>query len=253
MNKALFSVAICAALLLALIMRDPVEAESAVPWPVRSATLVSPADIDRIAEDPTEIVSLYADKADAFRAALGHPDWMEADEVDVMAAFSSMLAHAYRPYGASREVHFAGLLAEPVLDCDNYAILAYHFFETLAPAHTDRLTFVGWNGGAVGNHAQMLYASPTSNMLLDPTVGLVAIGVDFDTVARGIPVPREAITEMPARAGEQQRFKFMVRDAIVNGLYRPSDLLYYYRNIDGFITGGNYVALWNTPQADNIR
>jgi hypothetical protein len=92
------------------------------------------------------------------------------------------------------------------------------------------LRYVGWDGGAVGNHAQVMVGQ---DLLIDPTVGLVA-DMELRPLTRGVPVRR--VVDMghhdvhpdTGRIGRHVAggFRDRVRDALRRGRYREGDVLY---------------------------
>src|SRR5262249_23742317 len=96
---------------------------------------------------------------------------LTADEKKI--AFLSVLAYSMAPYGASRSVRLEDLLSDKGLDCDNYAILTGHFSRIFLGDRID-IKFVGFDGGAIGNHAQVFVGRDGESLVLDPTIGLVA-------------------------------------------------------------------------------
>jgi len=145
-------------------------------------------------------------------------------------AFASILAYALAPYGSSVATSLNDLLADDALDCDNYALLTGYLARILgvdAP-----LRFVGFHGGAVGNHAQVFVEN---ELLLDPTIGLIA-RIGFDEALQGKPVAEAAILVFRQRSdAHMDGFAAMVRGALATGAYRPSDLLYFYPSFDQYL------------------
>lgn len=54
------------------------------------------------------------------------------------------------------------------------------------------------DGGAVGNHAQIMYKSGNNRLLLDPTTGVVA-AITFNKLMSGQPVPEEQVRVFGSR------------------------------------------------------
>lgn len=152
---------------------------------------------------------------------------LQLSEDHLKGVFGMMVAHAFAPYGASKATTWEQLLEEDDLDCDNYAILAGYLVEELGfPENSYRI--VGFNGGAVGNHAQLFVASEAKEILLDPTIGLVA-DIDIVSLLAGEKVPPYKMVLMygyddPAILLFAER----IVDAVENGKYKPSDVIYGY-------------------------
>ena len=90
------------------------------------------------------------------------------------------------------------------------------------------VAFVGWDGGAIGNH-QMLFARNGSSgvpLLLDPTVGLAARAT-FDQIASGCPISRQVLLAINPK-DELSGSRAHLAAAHGEGAFRPSDLLYYF-------------------------
>jgi len=137
---------------------------------------------------------------------------------------------------------------EDKLDCDNYAMLATYFFDLISKEEVS-FSFVGWHGGAVGNHAQIFVRYGNVSVLLDPTVGVAAFA-DFNGVAKGIPVRR--IIDFHHR-DELQKYRARVIRALLGGMYKPSDLLYYFESFENFKSPPVGSLLWPTPGAATLR
>src|SRR5215213_4757645 len=133
---------------------------------------------DAIRQDPTKVMSLYKTYASDFTTVAGLQGLSEGVRV---AAFCSVMAYDLAPYGSSSTgVDLTALLKAPVLSCAQYVELTLLLLEQFG--RTDlSFHFAGWDGGAVGNHAQLFASSNGSNALLDPTIGLIVPGA---TLAR---------------------------------------------------------------------
>ncbi len=154
--------------------------------------------------------------------------------MQLKAVFAGVAAYAMLPYKRSRAVRLDDLLKEPGLDCDNYATLTGHFLNILLPGAHD-FAMVGFDGGAVGNHAQVFVTVERRQMLLDPTFGIVA-DASFDDVLQGRPVASDHIYDFTIRDDPptyNQR-KLVLR-ALGEGAYKPSDLLYFYNSVEEYI------------------
>lgn len=101
---------------------------------------------------------------------------------EARAVFATVIAYSFAPYGNSTARWLHELAGESVLDCDNYALLAHYIYAALGG--TETFWLLGWNGGALGNHAQIYYESGTRRMILDPTVAMISL-TDMDAVMDG--------------------------------------------------------------------
>lgn len=167
-------------------------------------------------------------------------------EQQTKAAFVAVLANAMAPYGPSRSITLKDLLADKMMDCDNYAILTGHFIRIFLGKQFP-VRFSGFDGGAVGNHAQLFVGENGEQLLLDPTVGLVA-RIGFDDLLMGKPLQAKQIRIFRQHPDKTlDTFIDKVLDALTHGRYRPSDLLYYFASLDEYVRFSvDTDALWNT-------
>ncbi len=185
-------------------------------------------------------------------------------QIERDAVLSTFVAHHFAPYGSSVAVTYEKLMTEPALDCDNYAMLAGYLFRELQPA--ERLTYVGFDGGKIGNHAQAFVINGPSSVLLDPTVGIVAqIGFD-DLLMAHKPAPSHVLVDSRAPEPTLMQFHATVLSAVLEGGYKPSDMLYYLKSIENMIAFSDHAGdFWKsekypmlllhypTPGADGLR
>lgn len=160
------------------------------------------------------------------------------------------IAHARKPYGPGTLADIDSIYAAETLDCSNYGILAHHIAQAVLEAPAEiRFAFVGWDGGAIGNH-QMVFARNLrtgENLLLDPAVGLAAF-TDYDHVASGRPIDAAAILAISPTPQLQPSREHVAR-SLRDGAFRPSDLLYYFDGISHLLERFSSVELWPTPGA----
>ena len=221
------------------------------PHKIKLATL-NVGVAEEIKKDPTKIIQLFQKSQEELTSELSSALHV-LSEVELFAIYCSLISYSMAPYGNSTEIEFENLLEEQKLDCDNYAILTKHLFDMgLKTAHMEnsdsiKFIFVGWHGGAVGNHAQIFVRSPDKSMVLDPTIGILAFA-DFDSIASGKPVPSSQILDFSTRS-ELNDYRQRVIDSISNGLYKPSDLLYYFVDFQEYLHPKSGSAHWYTPGA----
>ncbi len=202
---------------------------------------------------PETITSLYASTREAFIADLG-PGFIGQAEDHLRLAFCSVVAFDLKPYGESTALSLRDLMSASLLDCDNYVALAWRLFKLMRPLSDTMIAAVGWNGGAVGNHAQMQARTAGSpDIYLDPTIGLVVYGCSLDALCRQhifAPQYLKSFLSYNPRP-EIATIDCAVRTAIPGGGYKASDLLYFAPGLDNFISLGGS-ARWATPQSWNI-
>ncbi|MGY4178380.1 hypothetical protein ACVIHH_003671 [Bradyrhizobium sp. USDA 4518] len=71
------------------------------------------------------------------------------------------------------------------LACDRYVALVWGLVDLLGVPELYG-TAVGWDGGAVGNHTRLLFDDGISQLLLDPTIGLVGNDATFECLIGGV-------------------------------------------------------------------
>lgn len=217
--------------------------------------LPASAHADLIA-NPERMSIYYAATRDLFVSHLG-ATFANQCEDHRRLAFCAVVAWDLKPYGPSMAYTLRGLMADPHLDCDNYVSLAWHLFYLMRPLSPTEVVAVGWNGGAVGNHAQMQARTPGSpDIFLDPTIGLLVHGCSTDALCRGYPFQPQ---HMMSFAGFNSRpdaagFASRVVAAIQGGTYKVSDMIYYTVGLDKWLRMAESVD-WRTqytPQAHKI-
>lgn len=156
------------------------------------------------------------------RAMLG-PSFADLSTDDLRAVLATIVAPRIAPYGNSKALTLPDIMKAEGLDCDNYVA-----FVALAVGDA-QMDFVGFEGGAVGNHAQIFYRNEDVALLLDPTIGLVA-RTDYNSLLQGGAIPGDEIVRFYPGGETLQRFADKVLKAAIEGRYLPSDLLYYYED-----------------------
>lgn len=194
--------------------------------------------------EPGRLIAAYASCEPELAGQ--HAEFYSGLDDDSRAAVWAMLiAHRYRPYGGSMAFSLADLLQEKQLDCDNYVFLTIRLFRVLRPDSKLDLDFVGWEGGMVGNHAQLIVNHPTVSLLLDPTVGIAA-KIGFDDLASGKAVQTRHLLELSDR-DDPPGFRNKVKTALLTGDYRPSHILYYFSDPDDLVKALPNINNWPTP------
>ena len=169
-----------------------------------------------------------------------------------IVAACSLIAHAAKPYGPGSLPDLKSMLKADALDCSNFGLLTHHFVRLYDSALADviEFQFVGWESKAIGNHQVVFVRQrdrPGTSLLLDPTTGVVC-AADFDEVASGTPVAPSrivAFAQKPALDGARQAMVL----ALVSGAIRPSEMLYYFENVDRLLHFFGHPSTWPTPGA----
>jgi len=214
---------------------------------------IDPAVVEAVRADPSALEHCYRVFRKDARAALP-AEFAQLSDVELCAVFSICMAYSMAPYGNSTSMELDDLLSDAKLDCDNYALLAHHLFlQVYAGNPPEDVSFqlVGWNGGAVGNHAQMFVNTPQRSLLLDPTIGVVAL-CNFDSIASGQPVDASRILDCSTRP-ELADFRKKVTGALQHGRYKPSDLMYYFEDFEEYKRLATTSDDWPTPGAVKLR
>lgn len=147
-------------------------------------------------------------------------DFGGLDDDELKAIFATVVAANFSEYGKSQATDFKEMARSEYLNCGNLVVLVGY----LIGEEDKRIRTIGFEGGAVGNHAQLIYQGK-HNILLDPTIGMVAL-VSFNELLRGFPVHRKNIKLFRIRAKKLESFVRKVVRSVLNGDYRPSDFLY---------------------------
>ncbi|WP_210497165.1 calcium-binding protein [Microvirga antarctica] len=197
-------------------------------------TFFSKAALNQLAANPDSMAAFYTTSRAAFKKALGSA-FSGQPEDHIKLAFCALVAYELKPYGSSVASTLPALLAEPGLDCDNYALLSWYLYKKMASSGAD-IALVGWDGGAVGNHAQLLISTPGKQaMLVDPTVGLFSIVGSYNALVAGEPVATTDRVSFYSR-DDIDWFNGKVVKAVTDGLYEPGDFLYYYTSPDELLS-----------------
>ncbi|MBF9232145.1 hypothetical protein [Microvirga alba] len=178
---------------------------------------------------------------------------LELGEQQTRAAFASVAANAMAPYGTSTSLKLKDLLRDKTLSCDNYAALT-GYFATILLTVPHKLIFVGFDGGAVGNHAQLFAQIGEDQMLVDPTIGLVA-KTNFNEMLQGGKVSSSKIAIFDQhRDGLATWLGRSVVLALEEGLYNPSDILYYFHSMEEYVAFSSEIEpLWHGDPERLVR
>jgi hypothetical protein len=188
---------------------------------------ISQANLELIRDQPEKFGHAYSLVAAQIRVDLGG-EYAAMSDDGFIAVFASQVAYDMKPYAGSTATTLKDLLAADGLDCDNYARLAHQLFRLARPVSSLRWYMVGWDYGAVGNHAQVFVYGTGCPLMLDPTIGAVGKSA-YTNVAKSIPIPalRFLPNSRPVDSSISD-FKAAVTNALLSGLYQPHDLLYFF-------------------------
>lgn len=196
---------------------------------------LTPELVEQIRMNPPQVTTAFTECADELRGMFGAKSTLLNDD-DLYAIFVSLVAYEMAPYGPSAGSDLDDLLQQPYLNCRTYALLASYFFLLNQPV-VNKIAFsvVGWDGGAVGNHAQIFVTDRGSgqSLLLDPTIALVAF-TGFYEVTHAYPLAPDNIVDLSSRT-ELEQFRSRVVSALEDGSYQFSDLIYYLDRADRYV------------------
>lgn len=196
--------------------------------PVHSGSLAcfDAPTITQLKRDPDHAFpSLYASCSPQLRDLLG-PEFADLSDSALRFVLGAVAAHSMSIYGASTVYDLRSLSTLPMLDCAGYAALAWHLAR-VAGADVRHAVVVGWDGSPVGNHAQLLYDEPGNDLVLDPTVGVVA-RASLAGVLAGHPVASERmfLFERAPTPIPLDELRDMVTRSLFLGQFGPGSLTY---------------------------
>lgn len=223
-DRSFFVVAMCLWSAMAHAAPPPAAADSAeVRFPCLTGAVLAKVKARRSLEPA-------AAACDAALASLleSRPAFRDLEAEERRVILATVVAYHWAPYGRSTERRFPQVLDERVLDCDNYAAVVGHL------AQSSYLQYAGFDGDAVGNHAQLFYRRGDVRLLLDPTVGLIA-AAGYNATVSGTPVAADAILRFRTR-DEIADFDTRVTSALLAGAYTPRDILYFYDRLEDFVS-----------------
>ncbi len=239
---------------------------------------VSQAALDILNNNPSWIASLWPMIKTTFRTdiqrdsstwnTIQNSPFLSISDKQAALAFCSMMAFEMKLYGSSTGWTLGELLLAPVLSCGQYGKLAlelYNFIDPFgannAPGNIDYnasdviAITLGWNGGSAGNHSQFIVKHlGYPDLLCDPTCGLLAVGVSYNSLLKGAFVPSVnmwdlwTIFDYPTRTNISG-FLASTKTAL-NGQYNPMDLIYYIPGLENLKYWGGTARC--TPQAWNL-
>jgi hypothetical protein len=182
-----------------------------------------------IREDPSLVVSYYETSQSQFLSALDMPGLSSDAKI---AAWCTVVAYGLVPYGPGPQTtDLTQILHAETIACTHYVTLAWELMAFFGVS-TNEETAVGWDGGAVGNHAEMFFSDATSNLLLDPTIGMVVNGATLEGIISG-----EHYTDYASfySRNDITSFNSTVINAVTHGLYNTRDVIYDVPTLDNWI------------------
>ncbi|AWM87675.1 VCBS repeat-containing protein [Microvirga sp. 17 mud 1-3] len=148
------------------------------------------------------------------------------------AAFSAIIAHELKPYGASTATDLKGLMQSSGLHCGNYSLLTRFIFDALAPNSKLDVAMVGWRGGPIASHQQVMVGVPGKDaFLLDPTAGLIIRTGGLNSIMAGEEIPPQHIASFRFRS-ELAEFNTKLLDTLEHGNFRAGQFVNWYEVTD---------------------
>lgn len=202
-------------------------------------TIFNNTELAALKADPTTIAALWAAHSVFFNGLFG---------AGAQGAFCCVLAYEYVPYGngTSGVMDLAGCLNETSMACAERVTFTWQLMAELG-MDTTKQQALGWNGGAVGNHCQMIAVDPNGrSWLLDPTIGYIVPDVSVASLQSGVhtPVGQSFYHSDPILDGANSNL--VVRNAVANGAYRVQDTIFDTHSLSAWLTGGDSYGLGYT-------
>jgi hypothetical protein len=178
-------------------------------------------------------VSTCSDELKQKLQPFNSPELITYDAIELILAM--VIAHNTAPYGWSnlKSNQYEDLIKAGKLNCATYAILMGYLLLD------KNIYIIGFDGGEVGNHAQVIYENKNLSLLLDPTVSTIAL-VTYDSLLQGKPI-KHVITIHPNPKNDSEikdYFTEKVVSALREGKYKPSNILYYYESLNHMLGKG---------------
>jgi hypothetical protein len=190
---------------------------------------LSESTYESIRDNPARVVTFYNANRSKFVSDLGMSG---LSEDATKAAWCTMVAYGLVPYGPGPQTRdLTQIINADTIACAHYVSLAWQLLEFFGIS-TDNQAAIGWDDGAVGNHAQMFFDDGTSQLLLDPTIGLIVKGATLDGLIAGT-----HYTQMKSFFSRPDIpwFNTQVMDAIADGSYRVKDAIFYVPTLDNWL------------------
>jgi hypothetical protein len=160
------------------------------------------------------------------RAALG-AEFEKIGDESIRAILATIVAANFAEYGASSALSYKDIRNSSHLNCGNTIFLVGYLLGAIT---SKNLKPIGFAGGIVENHAQLLFYENGETVLLDPTTGLIA-KTNFNNLLQGIPVDENKIRSFSIKDKSINSFRETVYIAINRGKYMPSDFMYMHESL----------------------
>jgi len=181
--------------------------------------------VNAIRTNPSAIIALWQSCNAELSSVLAAWQFSVAE---LNAVFAMIVADNLAPYGPNSAVLLTDLLQQPTLECSGYSLLTGYLLDILSQGVPhDPLRMLGFHHPVFGDHTQLFYDEGSRALLLDPTVGLVAIVPPFDAFSSGQAVAAGQIATFYQYAPAILYFVEEVYNSIRFGKYRPADLMYF--------------------------
>jgi len=161
------------------------------------------------------------------RLALEQIDKSLATDAIINATLATAVSHNTAPYGSSGAWYYNEIITDTYLNCGNQTLLVGYLLPDA------KLRFIGVDGGAVGNHAQLILEQEKLQLLLDPTISAIA-KTNFNHLFQGQPITDVIVINPNPENSKYIRDTFTSRvvNALQEGNYKPSDILYYFQSLN---------------------
>ncbi|MCB8820153.1 VCBS repeat-containing protein [Microvirga rosea] len=222
----------------------------------RSGAFVSVDDLAAAKADPNVILSVYVKYKTQFKAFLGSA-FSQLPESYIRLAFASTLVHDMKRSGTTKAYTFGEALASDDLDAPSMTGLAWNFFKLMIPGQNyavgykgPDVSMVGWYGEATGLDVQLMISDVgKKSLIVDPTLGHVAIISDFNTFAAGESVAGSSLKSTYWR-GDLDTERSKVLSALAEGNFRTGNMLFWFETPDDIKKYVQGVHHWATPQGE---
>lgn len=160
------------------------------------------------------------------RAVLGD-EFQAIGDGALRAILATVVAANFAEYGASSGLSYEEIKNSSHLDCSRTILLVGYLLDGL---ESKSLKPIGFDGGFIGNHAQLLFNDNNDTILLDPTAGIIA-KTNFNDLLRGIPLDEKNIRTFSMKDKSINSFRENIYIAISRGKYLPSDFMYMHESL----------------------
>ncbi len=155
------------------------------------------------------------------------------DRVGKMAVLVNCLVHNLAPYGPNGS---GPVMTWKYLNCDDYAGVLYQYLQLLLIDDAEDVEFfiLGFSGGYIYDHAQVVLSTRGQTLLLDPTYGIAAL-ITQDELLDGRPVSPDRLATFysywyaEGQSGLRRDYLRVV-ESLRYGFYRRDWLWYMYKN-----------------------